>query len=192
MRWLAPLLAPLWVPLLLAACGSLATTYYTLTPVPSAQSASSGPALKPPIEVGQVSLPAIIDRDAIVVAGGGGRLDISSESVWGAPLGEIVRRALFADLTARLPRGSVLPPGDAGPRGGPRTLTLNVQQFGGDTSGRVVLQTDWTLTREGGRAPPPHRVSIEINAGSGKPAAIVPAMSRALGELADRIAATIR
>ncbi len=87
----------------------------------------------------------------------------------------------------------MLPPGDPGPRGGLRILTVSIEQFGGDTAGRVVLRAAWLLARSG-EAPTgtPHRERIEVNAGTGEARAVVPAMSRALGMLADRIAAGVR
>ncbi len=187
MRRLVPLVA-----LLLGACASAQTTYYTLSPVSPAAQATSGMALKPPIEVGEVSIPPTIDRDEIVIAAPGDRLDLSANAAWGAPIRQLIRRTLSADLTARLPPGSVLPLGDPAPSGGLRIVTLNIQQFGGDASGRVVLQTTWRLSRSGSTSTgPPHSEMIELHAGSGKVPAIVPAMSQALAELASRIAQSV-
>jgi len=175
----------------LASCSSAPTIVYTLTAVPPARSASAGPPLVPPIELGEVMIPGIIDRDTIVVAAPGGQLDLSGQAVWGGPLQEMIRRTLSASLAGRLPRGSVLDPGDPAPPGGLRILLVNIQQFWGDTNGHVTLIADWSLTRAGNATGEPHHVVIRTEAGSGAVSAIVPAMSRALAEMADRIAATL-
>ncbi len=183
--------ASLLLALLLAACASAQTDTYTLSAIPPARMAVGSP-IHLPLEVGEVSIPATIDRDEIVLVAPGDRLGVSSNSVWGAPLNQLIRRALSDDLSARLPPGSVLAPGDPTPARGLRILTVSIDQFGGDTAGHVVLRASWFLTRSGetptGR---PHREQIEVDAGAGTPRAVVPAMSRALATLADRIAATV-
>jgi uncharacterized lipoprotein YmbA len=184
--------APLLVVLLLAACASAKTDYYTLSAVPPAHPAPTGRPLHPPLEVGEVSVPAIVDRDEIVLLAPNDLLHLTGTSVWGAPLRQLIRRALSDDLSERLPPGSVLPPGDPAPKGGLRILTVSIERFDGDTAGHVVLRAAWLLTRSG-QTPSgtPHRERIEVNAGAGTAAAVVPAMSRALGVLADRMAAAM-
>jgi len=179
--------------LLLGGCASAKTDTYTLSAVPPARQAPAGVPLRPPLEMGEVAIPATIDRNEVVLNAPGDRLDVASTSIWGAPVRQLIRRALSDDLTARLPPGSVLPPGDPGPKAGLRILTVSIDQFGGDTSGHVVLSAAWLLAPSG--TPPtgtPRRTRIELNAGAGNVAAVVPTMSRALGVLADRIAASVR
>ncbi len=176
--------------LLLSACGSAPTVDYTLTPAPAARPVAAVP-LMPPIEVGEVSIPGVIDRDAVVVAAPGGQLDVSGTAIWGGPLQQMIRSTLSTNLASRLPSGSVLSPGDPAPPGGLRILLLNVLRFWGDTGGHVTLAADWVLTRNGKALSDPHHEVITVAAGSGKVSTIVPAMSRALGMLADRIAAAL-
>lgn len=185
-------IASLLLVLLLGACSSATTDYYTLSAVPPARPAHGSRAIRPPLEVGEVSIPATIDRNEIVLIAPGDRLELAGNSVWGAPVRQLIRRALSDDLTERLPPNSVLPPGTPAPKGGLRILTVSIERFDGDTAGRVVLSAAWMLSRSG--QPPtgtPHRDRIEVNAGAGTARAVVPAMSRALGVLADRIAASV-
>lgn len=177
---------------LLSACASAPTVVYTLTSVPSARATVSGPPVVPPIEVGDVMIPGVIDREPVIVAAPNGQVDISGTAVWGSPLQEVIRRTLSADLASRLPPGSVLAPGDPAPPGGVRILLVNIQKFWGDTAGQVGLVADWSVTRGGNPTGEPQHAVIDISAGSGDVSAIVPAMSRALGALADQIAATLR
>jgi uncharacterized lipoprotein YmbA len=151
----------------------------------------SGPPITPPIELGEVMIPGAIDRDSVVIAASGGVLDVSSTAVWGAPLSEMIRLTLSADLRARLPPGSVLAPGDPVPPGGVRILLVNVQRFVGNTQGQVGLVADWSIANDIGMAiDEPDHVVLKIDAGSDNVSAIVPVMSCALGVMADRIAAT--
>lgn len=184
--------APMLLVLLLAACSSAPTETYTLSSVPPAGPARTGSPVRPPLEVGEISVPATIDRDEIVLVAPNDRLQLASTSIWGAPVRQLIRRALSDDLSERLPPGSVLPPGDPAPTRGLRILTVSIEQFAGDTAGHVVLRAAWLLARSG--QPPsgtPHRERIELDAGAGTARAVVPAMSRALGVLADRIAAEV-
>ncbi len=71
--------ASLLLVVLLAACASATTDYYTLTAVPPAQPGLPAARLRPPIEVGEVSIPATIDRDEVVLAAPGDRLDVASD-----------------------------------------------------------------------------------------------------------------
>ncbi len=178
--------------LLLGGCASAATDTYTLSSVPPGRQVPTGAPLRPPLEMGEVSIPATIDRNEIVLNAPGDRLNVAANSIWGAPVRQLIRRALSDDLAARLPPGSVLPPGDPGPKAGLRILTVSIEQFGGDTSGQVVLSAAWIIAPSG--TPPtgiPRRERIDVDGGAGTPRAVVPAMSRALGMLADRIAMSV-
>ncbi len=173
--------------LMLAACGgSPPTRFYTLDPVPAGSPIAT--LTGPPIQVGEVILPADLDRLGIVTRAGPDRLSVSDQDRWAAPLDGMFRRVLAADLAARLPDSKVLAPGDPAPAG-VRILTVNVRRFESDAGGHVTLDAGWALLN--GRAPVRrgHEV-IALQAGSaaGPEAA---AMSRALGELASRIVRAI-
>lgn len=181
-------LGALAVAVLLTACASAPTRVFTLTQVPPARPTPSI-TLRDPIEVGEVPVPAGIDRSSIVIFESNSQLFVSPNDEWAGPLGSLIRQALTADLQSRLGVNNVLPPGSVAPNGRLRILNLTIQQFIGDTSGRVVLNTGWALLNAGSS----HVVHsghemITVQAISGKVPDIVPAMSRALAQLADRIA----
>lgn len=182
-----------WAPALLCACSSPPTHFYTLDAVPPAYPVTAGAAVSPPVEVGDVPVPAVLDRDSIVLTEGGDRLDISGQDEWGAPLGRLIRQTLTADLMSRLPPGSVLTPGSTAPRSGLRIISVDIQRFSGDTAGLVVLEASWSLLKAGTSdlLRSGHEV-IRTRAASGRVADVVPAMSQAMGELADRVAAAVR
>jgi hypothetical protein len=181
-------LAALSALLVLGACGSSPkTNFFTLDAVHAVSRAASAPG-RAPIQVGHVDLPGTLDRQAMVTRGPGSQINVSDQDRWSAPLDELVRRAITEDLRQRLPAGRVLAPGDPTTKG-TRTLMLNVQRFAADPSGQVVLEVDWGLQAPGQQAHVRHEaIRTTVNGQGG--GAIADAMSRALGELADRIAAT--
>jgi uncharacterized protein len=186
---MVPRLSALLLLLLLTACGSSPKTqFYTLDAVPGAGQAETVHA-HGPIMVGHVDLPATLDRLWIVRSGSGNAIEVSDVDRWAAPLDELVRNALTGDLRSRLPPGTVLAPGDTAPEG-TRTVTLNVLQFMADQSGRVVLDTDWSVQRGNRRGMPQH-AEIQVAGSGNSGAAVAAAMSQAVAQLADRIAATL-
>lgn len=174
--------------LALAGCGSSPPThFFALTEEPSSLSCPSPHG--PPVVVRQVAIPDALDRSAIVTELGGGQVAVAGTDRWIAPLDGMIQSVLTADLRQRLGDAAVLAPGDPAPPSGVRSVRVNVQRFSADAAGRVTLAADYAFqapnaTPVGG----PHHARFEVNAGSAKAAAVVPAMSRALGRLADSIA----
>ena len=177
--------------LVLAACGtSPPTRFFTLEPVPP--SASPASIEGAPITVDAVHLPGVLDRLEVVRQAGPNRLDVSERDRWGAPLDQMSRRVLAQDLAARAPPGLIVRPGAAKPDGPSRALTVSVQEFDVDPAGHAVLDAGWTLLA--GNPPKPmrrHRERIEVGGAAGGSDAQAAAMSRALGQFADRIVAAL-
>jgi hypothetical protein len=187
MRWLGLALV-----LLLAGCGGGGpkTQFYALVPVGSSGHAAFAAPGRLPLEVGDVHLPPALDRGALVVTGPGTSVSVSNNEQWAAPLGGMIRDTLTADLRERLGEGRVIAPSDPAPPGGVRTVVVTLQRFSADQAGHVVLAADWTLTH--GSPPRPgviRHVRLTEDAGSTAGGAVAAAMSRTLGQLADRIAA---
>lgn len=184
--------ASLLLALALAACASAKTYTYTLSAVPPAGGPVVSHPLASPIEVGEVGIPAVIDRTSIVLTAPGDQLQVSQNDVWGAGLRDLIRRTLSEDLAERLPDGSVLQPGTPARSARLRIVAVAIQQFEGSTGGVVTLRADWTVVRSG-ETPKgkPHHADIQLNAAGGTVPAIVPAMSAALGQLADEIARSV-
>jgi uncharacterized lipoprotein YmbA len=176
---------------LLTACGSSPKTHFhTLVAVPPATTADAT-AGGPMLQVGQVGLPSALDRLSLVTRGPGTRVDVSDQDRWVAPLNELIRRALTLDLRARLGDSRVLAPGDAAPNN-VRIVALNIQEFSSGASGMLVLDTDWTIGGgQSGRNLHTDHTHLEIKAASPSPDDMASAMSRALGQLADRIASAV-
>ena len=188
-------LAILSAGLLLAGCGhSPPTRFYTLDAVAAAHAVSAGP--RAPVQLSAVHLPPALDRPQVVTQIGPNRLHVSEQDQWGAPLDDMMRRALAQDLLARLPEGDFISP-DAPRPSGARGLVVDVVQLQA-TADRVVLQANWTLT---GGASGDVQLSRteELTAELRTPApkqgqdagAQADAISRLLAELSDRIAAAL-
>jgi uncharacterized protein len=175
---------------LLAACGgSPPTRFFTLDPIGSpiggvARNVGA-------VTVGQVTLPAMLDRLSFVTREDANRISVSDQDRWAAPLEGMIRHVLAADLARRLPAGAVVAPGDPVPPGA-RSVTLTIREFLGDASGHVALDADWAISRGNRDDAPIHRETITREAGSGDAGAVAAAMSQALGVLADRIAAALQ
>ena len=102
--------APLALALALVACGrSPPTHFYMLDTTPSAQRwMASGK----PIEVNHIAMPAVLDRNSLVIRSGPNEVKVSDPDRWAAPLDEMAQRVLASGLRDRLPPGLVLEPGD--------------------------------------------------------------------------------
>jgi uncharacterized protein len=172
---------------LTAGCGtSPPTRFFTLDATAPATHLEAHGA---PLEVDAVHIPSTLDRETIVRGETDHQLTISSRDRWGADLGELVRRVLTQDLAARLPAGMVLPP-DAPAPDNARGLVVEILAFqpkGPD----LVLDADWTLL-QGSPARPALQRSVHLVETVGSSTNDqVEAMSRLLGQLADRIAEEI-
>lgn len=171
----------------LAGCGtSPPTRFFTLDAIPSATHREVRGA---PVEVNAMHIPPTLDRQTIVRGESDNQLNIASNDRWGADFGELVRRVLTRDLQARLPEGMVLPPETPAPDNA-RGLVVEILSFqpaGPD----IVLDADWTLLA-GAPARPVLQRSVHLTESAGSSTnQQVAAMSRLLGQLADRIAEEI-
>ena len=184
----------------LGACASSAPMrYYTLTQIaPEARVAL--PPETAPIQLNRVSVPGELDRTQLVRRIDATRLQIAELDRWAAPVDEMIRRVLAADLAARLPPNLVVDPNESLP-GERQGLSVDILEFYADSGCAVMLRATWVLVapqtqgaQKGARSPGSTRVSEETqvpgSACSG-PGAVPEAMSRALAQLSDRIVAHI-
>ena len=172
------------VALALGACHSAATRIYALdVATPAARLDSyKGPAL----HVDGLSVPAGWDRIEILHPTTAGTLDISDFDHWSAQLSQAARQALSADLSDRLPPGSVIyprlpKPGDA------LGVSVDILEFGISGS-RASMQASWIITPAAGVARRSEAL-LRDSMSSSDPAAVVRAWSALIGQLADHIAA---
>ena len=176
--------------MMVGACGSSPPTrFYTLDPVPPPHASTPGSGV--PVQVGQVTIPAALDRLSFVTRASPNRIEVSDQDRWAAPLDTMIRRVLAANLGARMSGARVVMPGDPTPPGQVLTVMLNVREFVGDTQGKVQLDADWSVLDRNQHPLFTRQASITQEAGSGQAGPIAAAMSDALAELSDQIAASI-
>ena len=172
-----------------AACGtSPPTRFYTLNPVaPHVHPQSSASA---PIKVDAVHVPAILDRESMVLGEAGNQLKISSQNRWGADFSEMARRVLTQDLRDRLPEGMVVSPQAPAPENA-RGLVIDILNFSPNSDGQVLLDADWVLLQGNpARSVLQHTVHLDGH-GAMTAEGEAATMSRLLGQLADQIAAQL-
>jgi len=182
-------LTALALPLLAAACGgSPDPRYYTVVPRP-------GPALPrgPKIVlVKDIGLASYLDRREIVRSSEDYKLDIMANDWWGDPLGGMLGRVLVIELTQRLPNSTVYGESGAITADYNAAVGVNIQRLDADKAGSLILVAQ--VAAEFNR---PRRLAARSFTFS-KPLAtpdvpgLVAAISDAMGDLADGIAALLQ
>ncbi len=135
-------------------------------------------------------VPPALDRIEVVDNVAPGELKISNLDHWSAPLGQVARQALSADMVARLPEGRVIFPHLGKPEG---ALGINVDVLDVKSDSRgTSMQASWVVTPAGA---PVHSagsiLTLRIDQPGTGAAATAQALSVLLGQLADRIAADL-
>lgn len=176
----------------LAGCGtSPPTRFYTLEAVAPITQATATAFDRPPLQVRAVHLPPAWDRIELLRQVAPGQVQVREFDQWAAPLGRSAQQTLTQDLTARLPAGAVLFPQAA--RGGDTAtateVTVDILTLRID-SRSASMQVSWALRSSaaaGWRSAPPTTLEVPMSGDDGDATAL--AVSRLLGQLADRIAA---
>lgn len=177
------------VGLALAACSSPEPSYYTLAPLPGAVQGGA-PAL---IELRRPGIAGYLDRSEIVRSNSPYQLRLNGGERWGEPFGDMVARVLAEDLHNRLPGTTVFTStggisADTGAR-----VEIDLQRFDADASGQVQLLAQVAVTRRNNRETATAeslRIAVPVSGSTTRD--YVQAMSQALGQMADRVAAQLR
>ena len=147
---------------------------------------------QPVLALAPVRLPDYLDRAQLVRRIGPTTLKVDEFERWGGDLGADLQRVLGEDLARLLGSdGVILLPTDTALRPDQR-LGIEVLRFEGDDQGQVVLQVQWRLIdarEERLLALGRERIQVPME-GAGAPAQVA-AMSRAVAELARRLAAIL-
>jgi uncharacterized lipoprotein YmbA len=179
------------VPLLfgLARCASPDPALYTLRAV-NGSALGGGPIA---IKIARPGLAGYLDRPEIVRDGSVSRLALNGGERWGEPLGDMVGRVLALDLAQRLPGSSVFTEAGTISVDPSATVELDIQRFDLDTSGAVVLMVQTAV--EQGRSHDPaftRSLRLTVPIPDTRTPEVVAAMSEALAQLADALAAMLR
>ena len=163
----------------LVACASTSPPmrFYTLSPLGNEGASASTP---PAIRVVRVTLPGEIDRAELVRRIDSNRVQLAEDDRWAAPLDELIRRTLSADLQSRVPAGA----------GDPDQLSVEIEEFIGGADCAVILRAAWSLKPSTATAQlirGYETLRVEPT-GTCEVSALPAAMSRALAELSNRVA----
>jgi uncharacterized lipoprotein YmbA len=177
---------------LLAGCGhSPDTALFVLTAeAPEVRAAYAGP----PLQVRTVRFPPQFDRPEVLDQGGGGAVTPRSFAQWAAPVGELARSTLTADLVARLPAAEVIYPDSPAPAG---ALLVSVDILDARIAGGAgSAEASWSVVTPGPRPGAAavvvtHTASLSVAPQGFGPAGDAGALSRLLAQLSDRIVASL-
>lgn len=169
---------------------SPASRFYTLStldPHPGQGGGGGGPTLR--VRVAPVTVPEGADRPQMVRRTGANTVVVDEFDRWVEPLDALLRSTLVQNLGALVPEVQVL--GDAVPGlSADRTVVVAMNRL--DLSGQLMMDAVWFVLPAGTDQPErTHRTRLVEPAGSGTPADVAPALSRAMEKLSREIAAEL-
>jgi len=170
----------------LGACSSAPTHFHTLVPSSAPMTSVAAPFV---IDVQAVGVPPQVDQPSLVLRHGATGVSVLDGERWASPLGDEIRGALVADLSARLGTHDVhgLPhaKGDKVVR-----VQLDVRRFDSEVGGSATLEASWSV-RSGETTGAACASRASAPAGSTYDS-LVEAHQRAIGQVADQVAAAVR
>ena len=179
-------LLPLLLALMLAGCassGGSAVSYYLLTPDMSG-TVVSRPDLR--VGVGPVELPEYLSRPQVLVQVGSSRVVANKQHRWAGPLQKNFTDVLTTNIGYRLGSANVVIYPWESPRSVDRQVVIKVTRFIASDDG-VHLEARWRLLDRNGTQRKSGTIALADSADIEDYDAIVTAMSRLTGRLADRI-----
>lgn len=194
-RFLAALMIPAALALLLSGCGRTAMTrFYSLSALPAADTAPGDlrPLRGKALGIGPVTLPDYLDRPQIVIRTSPNELRLAEFDKWAGTLKNDVPRIIAENLSVLLDSDQVFTfPWKSGlPIR--YQVVIDIQRFDAQPGSRVDLQALWTVFENDGRTPVATRKSAIRNPlARSDYAAVVQAESQALAALSRQIAAAL-
>jgi uncharacterized lipoprotein YmbA len=180
--------ASLAVPLLAAACASPDPVYYTVATRPGA-TFPSGPKI---VVLKDIGLASYLDRREIVRSSEGYKLDVMSNDWWGESLGGMLGRVLVVELSQRLPASTVYSESGAITVDANATVGVNLQRLDADRAGTLILLAPVAVEFYRPRRLASRTFTISKPMPTPSIPGLVAAISDAVGELADGIAALLQ
>jgi uncharacterized lipoprotein YmbA len=174
--------------IMLAACTtSPSPVLYTIAAVPGTAQ-GSGPRV---VSLQRIGLTEYLQRLPIVRSSDGYKIDIRANDWWGEPLGAMLSRVLVDELGQRLPQSVVVSETGALTTSPDASVALNVQRLDQEASGALVLVAQASVDFRGKHAPSLRNFRITVPESGPDTPAEVAAISAAVGQLADGIAAML-
>lgn len=172
----------------LTACSSPSPTLYTLAVVPG-PNLTGGPRT---VVLRAIGLARYLERPQIVRSTESYLLEMEANEWWGEPLGAMLSRILVEELAQRLPGSVVLAETGAIGITPDAIVEINILRLDADRTGVIVLRAQVGVSNPSSRRPPVARaVEVKTTPASGDTIGAVAAMSEAVGQFADQIAAML-
>lgn len=188
-RRFASLALPLLAPLALTACGgSPNPNYYTIA-TRTGPTFPSGPKI---VMLKDIGLASYLDRREIVRSSEGYKLDVMSNDWWGEPVGGMLGRVLVVELSQRLPNNTVYGESGAINTDPNASVGVNLQRLDADKAGALVLLAQVAVEFNRPRRTAARTFTISKPLATRDIPGLVAAISDAMGELADGIAALLQ
>lgn len=172
--------------LLLTACAGRPDHFYTLNTLPAAASATSS---TPTVQVRlHVTVPALVDRAAMVLSTSKNGIAIHEHERWATPLADQVSQTLARDIERR--RSDILI-GDRGfdqAESAPITVKVDIVRMSAQQNGRATLEAHWRIVDKSVGQDELGSDSFDAPLPADGYAALAIAYSQALSALADRLA----
>jgi len=177
------------LPLVVAGCGaSPDPNYYTIV-------ARTGPTLPggPKIVLlKDIGLASYLDRQQIVRSSESYKLDVLANNWWGEPLGGLLGRILAVELSQRLPNSTVYGESGAISADHNASVGVNIQRLDADKAGALILIAQVAIEFNRPRRLAARTFNISKPLAKPDVPGLVAAISDAVGELADGIAALLQ
>ena len=172
----------------LAACGSGEPDYYTLAFSPGTPQ-PGGPLT---VEVRTPSVTAYLDRDTIVRTETDDKLTLAHGSAWAGTLSDMIGRVLAVDLGQRLPGSNVYAESGAISTEALALVELDVSRFLENAQGRAEIVASLSVHRPNAGPSGSRLLHLTGTAADSSVGALVAALSRLLGQVADAAADELR
>jgi uncharacterized lipoprotein YmbA len=140
------------------------------------------------IELRSIGIARYLERSQIVRSSENYRLDVLPNDWWGEPLDAMIGRTLARALTQRLPGSTVFLENGAISAEPDATVQVNVQRLDQQANGAVRLVAQFAVVRRAGDT---RGVTLDVPTRGSTTPDLIAAMSDAIGQLADRIAAAL-
>jgi len=179
------------VVMMVGACASAPTNFYTLQHSAAAPAQATGPAPAFLIDVLPVAVPAQVDQPQLLVRQSEQRVAVLDNEHWAAPLATELRGALAADLVDALGTRDMHGLASAKQAAPLYRIQLDVRRFDSWPGRHALIEADWSIRGEAERALVTCTSSAVENVEPGYDA-LVQGHQRAIARIADDIAAVLR
>ena len=182
-------LSALAVPAFVGACGASPDPVLYTVAVRPGPTFPGGPRV---IQLRDIGLASYLDRKEIVRSSEDYKLGVMANSWWGESLGALLGRVLVVELSQRLPNSKVYSESGAINADPNAVLGINIQRLDTDSAGNLVLLAQAAVEFNRPRRSASRNFAISRQPPTPDVTGQVAAISDAVGELADGVAALLQ